>query len=169
MTLRSIPLLALFSLAALSCSGSDKDGVDSGAEGGEGGEEGGGEGGSGGGSSDGISPSILSADSWCYEHPKSDATYIWMATAEVTDPQGLDTMESFFDGVTVSTSGVEVATYAMVCTNGGDCSTSWNQNEDGIACSNAEAYEITITVVDEDGNWSDSVQVTGRSGSSAEG
>ena len=172
MNIRTMTMLSLLSFGVLACSGSDKDSVDSGTSGGTdsgsgGGDEGGGE--SGGGNSDGISPSILSADSWCYEHPKSDATYIWMAAAEVTDPQGLDTLESFFDGVVVSTSGVEVATYAMVCTSGGDCSTSWNQNEDGIACSNAEAYEIQITVVDEDGNWSESVQVTGRVGSSAEG
>ena len=172
MTFQTMTLLALFSVGISACSGSDKNGDDSGVSGGsdsgsEGGDEGGS--GSGGGTSDGVSPSILSADSWCYEHPKSDATYIWMAAAEVTDPQGLDTMESFFDGVVVSTSGVEVASYAMVCTNGGDCTTSWNQNEDGIACSNAEAYEIIITVVDEDGNWSDSVEITGRTGSSAEG
>lgn len=161
--------LALFgSLTA--CNG-EKDDTDTGSnasggtEGGESGE-GGDDGGDGG---DGISPSIVEADSWCYEHPKSDATYIWVASATVDDPQGLDTLENFFEGVSVSTNDVEIATYSMVCTDGGDCTTSWNQNEDGIACSNAEAYEISISVQDEDGNWSDPVVVTGRVGSDAEG
>ena len=74
-----------------------------------------------------------------------------------------------FEGVSVSINDVVVAAYSMVCTDGGDCTTSWNQNEDGIACSNAEAYDISISVQDEDGNWSDPVVLTGRVGSDAEG
>ena len=173
MTKPLLTLSALLTIGLSACNG-DKDTTDTGAEDGgdgEGGSDDGGEGGDEGddGSGDGISPTILEADSWCYEHPKSDATYIWMASATVDDPQGLDTMESFFEGVVVSTSDIEVATYSMVCTDGGSCTTSWNQNEDGIACSNAEAYQISIMVVDEDGNWSEAVEVTGRVGSDAEG
>ena len=165
-----IPFLAF--LGGLTACNGDKDATDTGAtsssgeeggESGEGGDDGGNDGG------DGISPSIVEADSWCYEHPKSDATYIWVASATVDDPQGLDTLENFFEGVSVSTNDVIVAAYSMVCTDGGDCTTSWNQNEDGIACSNAEAYDISITVQDEDGNWSEAVVVTGRVGSDAEG
>jgi hypothetical protein len=165
-------LCSLLSIGLIACNGQDKDDEDSGGEGeGEGGDEGGESGGESGGDGggDGQSPSILEADAWCYKHPKSDATYLWMANATVDDPQGLDTLESFFEGVSVSTNDVEVADYSMVCTDGGDCTTSWNQNEDGVACSNAGAYVITITVVDEDGNWSDPVEVTGRLGSDAEG
>ena len=167
MNMRILPIIFVFSSSQFACGGDDKNGTDSGIT--DSGEDNGGDSGIGSSTGDGFSPSILEADAWCYEHPKSDATYIWVANATVTDPQGLDTMESFFQGVTVYTSDVEVANYAMVCTDGGDCTTSWNQNEDGIACSNAEAYMISISVQDEDDNWSTPVQVTGRIGSSAEG
>ena len=44
-----------------------------------------------------------------------------------------------------------------------------NRHAQDFAKANAEAYEISISVQDEDGNWSDPVVVTGRVGSDAEG
>ena len=160
-----IPLLALTLALSPACSGGDKDGDD--GDGNDGFTD---DSGQDGGSTDGQSPTIESADSWCYLHETGDQAYFWVAEATVTDPQGADTLDRFYDGgILIYAGGVQAADSALVCDENGQCFGSWNENEDGIACANATAYTIGITAMDEDGNLSAEFQVTGRQGNDASG
>jgi hypothetical protein len=170
--MRTATTLTAISMAlALGACNSDKGVViddtgeitDSGAsDGGDGGD---------GGSGDTQSPTILSVDAWCYLHSTGDKAYFWTTKVEAADPQGTETLERFVpDGISVAlTGGAELATYALVCDDSGDCQGSWNQNQDGISCENATNYTVSFTAMDEDGNLSAPVSVAGRRGTSAEG
>jgi hypothetical protein len=127
-------------------------------------------GGGDGASTDGVSPSILEADVWCYPHADGDATnYFWSATLVYTDPQGDNTIENFYtDGVLVQQGGAEVARYALACRDG-VCLASWSEAEDLVACGNAEAYTIVLTIADEDGNLSTPAERSGRQGADPSG
>jgi hypothetical protein len=153
----------LLTLLLAACSDKSGEGDTGGGAG-----DGGFGGGDGGGASD-QAPSIEAMDAWCYQHTTGDEQYFWVAAVTADDPQGADTLESFFDGITVLQGGTEVATYAMVCGQDGSCSASWNQTEDNVACSNASAYTIQAMVTDDEGNWSAPSEVTGKQCGTASG
>ena len=158
---RAITFLA--ALAALACSsgkGTTGDDTGSGDDTGDSGDSG----------NDGVSPTIESADAWCYQHTVGDKFYQWIAVAEADDPQGVDTLESLaMEGVTVLQGDAVVAIYPLTCDQAGSCLTTWKENDDGISCSNATSYTIQIVVQDEDGNTSNVAEVTGRQGTDASG
>ena len=142
------------------------DGSGDGSDGGSGGDDGSSDSGSGGNAD---APEVLSADAWCYLHSTGDKAYYWGLKVQADDPQGSDTLETFFnDAVTISINGVEVTTQPLVCTTG-ECTHSFAEADDGIACSNATAYEFSIQVMDIDENWSEPLIIAGRQGSSAKG
>jgi hypothetical protein len=132
---------------------------------------GGGGGGGGSGTDDGVSPTISTADAWCYADETGGKDYFWSATATADDPQGIDTLETLLDeGVYVlNSSGTQVAAYPMVCSEDAGCITSWKQSEDGVSCSSASNYTIQFVVQDQDGNTSDPYEVAGRQGTDASG
>ncbi len=163
-----VAVLALL-VAGLGCTGDkDDDGSDDTSSGGLDGGLGGGGDDSGGGD-DGQSPTISDFDAWCYEHTTGETRYIWAASLTADDPQGADTLESIFDGLTVSSGGSELAVYSIVCDDEGACSASFNQDLDNIACANADAYTLEAKVLDDEGNWSSPSTVTGKQCSSTSG
>lgn len=115
-----------------------------------------------------TAPTILDADAWCYTKGGDPAE--WVADLYADDPQGADTLQSFFsNGVTVLSAGETVATYELACVSNGHCSSNWSESEDGILCENASSWIIRLRVVDVDGNWSDPVDRVGRQGTNATG
>ncbi len=113
---------------------------------------------------------VRTADAWCYQHTTGDPAWLWVVEATFDDPQGLDTINPFFeDGVTVLQGGSEVASYSVTCTDAGACSASFNETAHGVSCASASTYTLEVRVQDEDDQWSDPVSLTGRQGSSASG
>ena len=162
----ALPLISL----TLACGGGDKDEDDDMADDTAGGGSGGEGSGEGSGSGDGVSPSILEADAWCYLHDTGDTAYFWVAAATVDDPQGVATIENFQpDAVKVYSGDAEVSSQAFVCDEQGLCTASFNADQAGVSCTNATSYTIAMFVMDEDGNVSQTAEVTGREGSSAAG
>lgn len=134
------------------------------------GEGEGGDGGGGGGGADPNRPVVEAADAWCYHHQTGDERWIWAATAQVSDPQGLHTIQPVTtEGIAVFAGGSQLAVMALVCDPEGECTASWGADEIGTDCSVPEAYEIVFSVLDEDAKRSAPYVVTGRLGSSAEG
>ena len=121
-----------------------------------------------GGFNDPEAPVIEVADAWCYLHKTGDQAYFWVANLEVDDPQGQDTIESFYEGVTVLSSDTELFSEYLVCGDG-ECTASWAESQYGMACGNAESYTLRFQLTDEDGNLSEPVEVTGRTGTDASG
>ena len=122
------------------------------------------------GTSDPDAPQILNADAWCYLHKTGDKYYQWALTAEITDPQGTETIPGLLmDAVTVVFNGTDFASYPLTCADDGDCIGSFKEADDGVACGNAAAYTIRFVVTDEDDNASAPYEVEGREGSSPAG
>lgn len=158
-----VRMLAMcLAIATLGCNG-DKDGDGDGDTGGDAGDAGDGDGGDGGiGGGDENAPEVEALDAWCYQHNTGDEAYFWIASITADDPQGADTLESFFEGITVLSGDAEVARYSMVCTQDGACTASWNETEHGVLCSDATSYTISASVVDDEGNWSEPMEVAGK-------
>ncbi len=111
-------------------------------------------------------PVIASADAWCYEAGDKDTWFQWMAVCEADDPQGADTLAAFdMDNswVSVESGGSEVASYTLVCGDKGECTATFTEEADDVLCANATSYTLIFQVADEDGNVSQTVEVTGRS------
>jgi len=117
-------------------------------------------------------PVVQDADAWCYYHDTGDPRYIWVAALEVSDPQGTDTIQSFFTGVTVyDSAGDEMFTESLTCGNG-DCTGTWREDTyspDTMYCSDATDYTLEFVIYDEEGNPSEPYSITGRTGSDASG
>lgn len=146
------------------------DGADGGADGADGAGDGSADGTDGAGGTDPDDPVVVSADAWCYQHSTGDTAWLWVVSATFNDPQGLDTINPLFeDGVTVLQGGSTVARYGMTCTDAGACSASFNEAADGVSCASATTYTLEVRVVDEDGNWSAPLALTGRQGSGPSG
>ncbi len=109
-------------------------------------------------------PVVLSADAYCYQAGEGDKFYQWMAICDVSDPQGVETIEAFdMDNnlVTVSEGSSEVSSYMLVCADGA-CSASFREDQDDVLCASAGDYTFSFQVIDEDGNLSLPVEATGR-------
>ncbi len=166
--MRRALLFAALPLLTLSIACGDKDDDDD--EGGDDTASDDSGGGGSGGSTDGVSPWIMEADAWCYLHETGDTAYYWVAEAVADDPQGVATLEAFtMDAVKVYSGDAEVSSQALVCSENGVCSASFNGDNEGVSCSSADSYTFAIVVTDEDGNTSEVSEVTGREGSSASG
>jgi hypothetical protein len=117
-------------------------------------------------------PVIQDADAWCYYHDTGDPRYIWVALLEVSDPQGTETIDPFFTGVTVyDSSGEEMFTESLTCGNG-ECTGTWREDSYSPAimtCTSAGDFMLEFVIYDEEGNPSTPLTVTGREGSSASG
>ena len=117
-------------------------------------------------------PVIQDADAWCYYHDTGDPRYIWVAALDVSDPQGTDTIQAFFTGVTVfDSSGAEMFTESLTCGDGA-CTGTWRQDSyspDIMYCSDASDYTLEFIIYDEEGNVSEPVTVNGREGNDAAG
>lgn len=163
-----LPTLLAAALVGCAPAKADGDEDDTGGAA-DGGGDGAADGGDG-GSTDGVTPVLLEGDAWCYPHPDGEMTVnLWSVTGRYTDPQGEASVENFYlDGIIVLQSEIEVARYALACRDGA-CVGSWNEAEDFVACANATAYTVQLRVIDEDGNLSAPLELTGRQGTDATG
>lgn len=124
----------------------------------------------GGGGVDPDRPVVEAADTWCYRHETGDQRWIWAATAQVSDPQGLHTIQPVTtEGVAIFAGGSPLGAEALVCDTEGACTASWGADDVGTDCSQPQAYEVVFTVLDEDARRSAPLAVTGRLGTNAEG
>ncbi len=118
------------------------------------------------GDADPDAPWIEEADGYCYQHKTGDKFYQWELNCTADDPQGADTIESFDAENSVVTvlndSGGELAAYALVCNDSGECFGSFRESDHGIACASATSYTLKFQVIDEDGNISAPYTITGR-------
>ena len=118
------------------------------------------------GDADPDAPWIEEADGYCYQHKTGDKFYQWEVNCIADDPQGADTLSSFDMENSVVTvlndSGGELAAYALVCNDSGECFGSFRESDHGIACASATSYTLRFQVVDEDGNVSAPMSITGR-------
>ena len=117
---------------------------------------------------DGHPPTVSNADAVCYYNDSSPSYWYWLVYCQFDDPEGRDTIASFYSGfeheVTVLQEGTQVARYTLACGEGGDCSAGFDEDDDGILCSSASSYTFRFVVYDEDGNASEPVEVNGRAG-----
>ncbi len=118
------------------------------------------------GDADPDAPWIEEADGYCYQHKTGDKFYQWEVNCIADDPQGADTISSFDMENSIVTvlndAGGELAAYQLVCNASGECFGSFRESDHGIACASATSYTLRFQVVDEDGNVSAPVSVTGR-------
>ena len=109
----------------------------------------------------GERPSILTADAWCYFHKTGEQFYNWDAAASVEDPQGADSVTG--GTLLVLQGGAEVVTHLLACNaDSARCTTTFQEDSEGVLCADAPTYTFQFIVVDEDGNLSAPVEVTGR-------
>lgn len=86
--------------------------------------------------------------------PVADGADAWVITANVTDPQGNDTLSKLDSYIVITVDDEPVGgQHAMTCKEG-QCSGSWRA-EAGEPCSLAGTAEIVIVAVDEDGHESE--------------
>ncbi len=118
------------------------------------------------GDADPDAPWIEQADAYCYQHKTGDKFYQWELNATADDPQGADTIMSFDAENSIvkvfNDSGGELAAYALVCNDSGECFGSFRESDHGVACASANTYTLAFQVIDEDGNISAPFEVTGR-------
>jgi hypothetical protein len=118
------------------------------------------------GDADPDAPTIEEADAYCYQHKTGDKFYQWEVNCIADDPQGADTISSFDAEnsivVVLNEAGGELADYALVCNDSGECFGSFRESDDGIACASASDYTLRFQVVDEDGNISAPFSIQGR-------
>ena len=120
--------------------------------------------------SNGSAPEITSFDAWCYAD--SNGVETWGFAIDYTDPDGNDTIPGIqpdairaFNG-----GGEEVATGDPVCDRNGNCFANIVATQlGGIGCAAAESTTFSVTLVDNDGNSSNTAEVTGRIGANVEG
>ena len=140
--------------------------------GGAGSEDDGG-GGDDGGETNPDAPTILMLDVYCCDSGQGTPAWYWILTAQVSDPQGNDTIAGpgadSGNEVNVRGSGggggTPLADYGtgFSCDDKGVCDTSWQQQADNIMCEgSASNYEIELIVADEDGNRSQPETVIGE-------
>jgi hypothetical protein len=142
-----------------------------GETGGAGSDDSGGDDGGGGDNRD--APTILMLDVYCCNPAAGPIAWYWVLEAQVSDPQGNDTIAGPGKGsgheVNVRGAGggggEPIADYGagFSCDDKGVCDTSWQQQTDNIICDgSASNYEIELIVADEDGNLSDPETVPGK-------
>lgn len=106
------------------------------------------------------SPVLSSAEAWCYFHETGEQFYNWYTACTATDPQDTDTLEG--GELLVSRDGETVVERRLACNRDtGVCSTSFREDQEGVICTEASAYRFAFVVVDEDGNESDPMEVSG--------
>ena len=114
-------------------------------------------------------PRILNGDVWCYEHNTGEVRYIWTMAAQATDPQGEQSIQPLYDGLTVWQGAGLLATYTVVCSDLGICTASFEEVENNVLCASATSYRFELEIIDDDGNPSAPFEMTGRIGSDASG
>lgn len=137
----------------------DGGAADGGADGDGGAADGGA---SGDGGEDTESPRLLTGDAWCYPHTTGEPDHVWQITAQGDDPQGAVSLEPWFDGVTVVQAGSVVVTWTMTCDDDGACFASFTDTQAGTRCTSAGSYTVRVQVLDEDGNWSEALELAPR-------
>lgn len=164
---RTIPLFALALTIGLAACGDGKDDTDPNDTDAEGDTDADGDTDSDtDGDADPDAPTIEQADGYCYQHKTGDKYYQWEVNCIADDPQGADTLVAFDTENSIVTvlndGGSEIATYALVCNDSGECFGSFRESDHGIACASATTYTLRFQVIDEDGNISAPFSIQGR-------
>jgi len=120
--------------------------------------------------SDGESPTIISADAWCYRIEVGGLVETWKFIAEATDPQGTETLSTYIPGgVTfMSSDESEIDSVALIC-NEGECSTTVNATAFDAYCSEVDDYKVRFLITDENGNESEPRTIDTRLGADENG
>ena len=87
-----------------------------------------------------------------------DQFWQFVVSAEVDDPQGVDTVKSFGSllGAYIPDNGTEVFSGEyVVCDDVGGCFGSVKETDIGLSCANRADYEWRITILDQDDNPSE--------------
>ncbi len=118
------------------------------------------------GDADPDAPWIEEAEAYCYQHKTGDKFYQWEVNCIADDPQGADTLKSFDAELSIvkvlNEAGGELADYALVCDDSGECFGSFRESDDGVACTSASNYTLVFQVADEDDHVSAPFSVQGE-------
>lgn len=94
-------------------------------------------------------PVLTDCEAVCAFHPTGDQFFQWSMGCDVTDPQGVETIQVFGE-LLIHQGGLEVATAVLAC---GDGVCSGGFREDGledvvISCDDPAAYSFTFVAKD---------------------
>ncbi len=109
------------------------------------------------GSHDGISPWVVEGRIYCEFIGGSAKVMTWWVEALVDDPQGVHTVKSYGHNIFGYTAQgeQELMVYpGLVCTDSGECSASFREEDYGLLCDQPDAYIFKTVVADDDGNES---------------
>ncbi len=111
---------------------------------------------------DPAAPVVESARVTCFDHTTGEAFVQWAASATVSDPQGLSTIETF-GTLAVSDARGDLGSVDLLCADGA-CTASWRDHDVDIECDAiaVTTYDFAFTVVDTDGHVSAALVVPGE-------
>lgn len=109
-----------------------------------------------------VEPVVVSVDAYC-ALPPGASSETWYVSAQVSDPQGAETVVS--GEVRVARDGSDLTTQALTCDGTSTCTGSFDAAATGIVCAEAGEYIFSFTVTDADGHVADAFGCQGRQGS----
>ena len=121
---------------------------------------------------DSNAPTISSADAWCFIPGGSVEGEQWGFTFQFTDPQGVESVPRLQPGAIQILNGSGTATNSIdpACSwDDGSCSAFPFSTQVGTGCDGATTISAQFQIVDEDGNTSNTITLTGRVGENFEG
>ena len=107
-------------------------------------------------------PVVIEADFFC--KVEGSGVENWIFQADVEDPQGNNTLESFQPeaGSFLDSNGSQRDYIAIVCTAEGLCTAANTADTLGVACAQADQYKLRFSIADQDGNQSESQTINAR-------
>lgn len=109
------------------------------------------------GSHDGLSPWVVEGRIYCEFIGGSAKVMTWWVEALVDDPQGVQTVKSYghyIYGYSKQGEQELMAYPGLVCTEAGECSASFREEDYGLLCDQPDAYIFKTVIEDDDGNMS---------------
>ena len=117
-------------------------------------------------------PVIETGDAWCFTPGGSVEGDMWAFIFTYSDPQGNDTVPRLQQGaISVrNAAGAAIATFDPACDQTlAECSTYPPTTQVNVGCDAATSHTIQYQMVDDDGNMSNTLELTGRQGTDFEG
>ena len=118
------------------------------------------------------SPVIEQADAWCFTPGGSTEGDQWGFTFTYSDPQGNDTIPRLqTDAISIkNAAGAVISTQSPACDwNTAECISFVFTTQVNVGCEAAGSHTVQFQIVDDDGNLSNALEVTGRQGTDFEG
>lgn len=117
-------------------------------------------------------PTISSADAWCFVPGGSTEGEQWGFYFEFTDPQGIETVPRLQTGAIqiLNNNGIATGSVDPACSwDDGTCTSFPFSTQVGTGCEGASTISAQFQIVDEDGNTSNTITLTGRVGEGFDG